>query len=387
MMTQDEYRAKYVKDKDRLLSFIGKTKEKFDNFNFNNNLDELKTNVVSNNFSIVVIGEFSSGKSTFLNALMGERYLPSYKRETTATINYLKHKDLANNGDKCLVITYNDGRKEELNLSFEAIQKYTTTDDKDKIDVAKEIKYIEIFIDSKFLKDNTMLVDTPGLNGIEEGLLDITMNQISKSHSCIYLFNSNAPGTKTDFDVLNDLNKKFNSILIVLNQIDQIKEDEGETVDSIINTLKINFKKQIPDAKIPEIFPLSSLAALVARHPRDGEVNMPGDKKKYSSEERKNLLLKSRIEEFESRLWRFLTQGEKTRNEILEPLKKLKEIINQKLIDLKEENEALENKEDTAELQKEIERYEDEVKNISEDFNNQKKQITSIVEDKIENSK
>ena len=40
-------------------------------------------------FSIVIVGEFSVGKSTFLNALMGEKILPSYSDETTATVTCL----------------------------------------------------------------------------------------------------------------------------------------------------------------------------------------------------------------------------------------------------------------------------------------------------------
>ena len=48
-------------------------------------------------FSIVIVGEFSVGKSTFLNALMGEKILPSYSDETTATVTFLKHKGKADN--------------------------------------------------------------------------------------------------------------------------------------------------------------------------------------------------------------------------------------------------------------------------------------------------
>ena len=388
MSIQDEYRQKFNKQKERLISLIDRTAKKLDEYDFKNNLGELKNNVESGIFSIVVIGEFSSGKSTFLNALMGEKYLPSYKRETTATINYIRHKEHAIN-NKCLVIHYNDGRQPESfdEPSFDIIKKYTTTEDKEQLNVAKEINHIDLYLDSKFLNDNTILVDTPGLNGIEEGLFEITQNEISKSHSCIYLFNANAPGTKTDFDFLNDLNKKFNSIIIVLNQIDQIKEDEGETIESVVESLKANYIKQIPDAKIPEIYPMSALKALIARHPRDGEVSMPGDNKKiYSKPEKDEFLVQSNIESFENRLWKFLTESEKTKNQILEPLKKVKELVDNKLKEKNEENEDLKNKEDTNELQKEIERYEDEIKNINDDLAKRENEISTLIEDNIENA-
>lgn len=43
-----------------------------------------RENLEKDEFSIVLVGEFSAGKSTFLNALMGERLLPSFSSETTA---------------------------------------------------------------------------------------------------------------------------------------------------------------------------------------------------------------------------------------------------------------------------------------------------------------
>ena len=51
---------------------------------------KLKEDTANGKFSITVVGEFSAGKSTFLNALMKERYLPSFQEETTATVNFLR---------------------------------------------------------------------------------------------------------------------------------------------------------------------------------------------------------------------------------------------------------------------------------------------------------
>ena len=54
-------------------------------------------------FSIVTVGEFSAGKSTFLNALMHKAVLPSFSTETTATVNFLRHKDMAEPGQAGVV--------------------------------------------------------------------------------------------------------------------------------------------------------------------------------------------------------------------------------------------------------------------------------------------
>ena len=44
-------------------------------------------------FKVVVVGHFSQGKSTVINALLGTRLLPSSPRPTTAILNRLRHCD------------------------------------------------------------------------------------------------------------------------------------------------------------------------------------------------------------------------------------------------------------------------------------------------------
>ena len=44
-------------------------------------------------FELVVVGEFSRGKSTFINAMLGKKILPAKKRATTAIISKIIYSD------------------------------------------------------------------------------------------------------------------------------------------------------------------------------------------------------------------------------------------------------------------------------------------------------
>lgn len=68
-----------------------------------------------------------------------------------------------------------------------------------------------------------MLVDSPGLNGIAEGHREITEDQIAKSHASIFLFSSDHPGSKTDFEMLNDLLQRVNTIFLYLTRLMSLK--------------------------------------------------------------------------------------------------------------------------------------------------------------------
>ena len=123
-------------------------------------------------FSIVIVGEFSVGKSTFLNALMGEKILPSYSDETTATVTFLRHKNKADHQQKGCVF-YADGSSEDIDsIETDVISKYVST--RSDIPVAATVNHLDLYLDSPFLDGNITLVDTPGLNGTADGHREIT---------------------------------------------------------------------------------------------------------------------------------------------------------------------------------------------------------------------
>ncbi len=340
----------------------------------------LKDDLEKGEFSIVVVGEFSAGKSTLLNALMRKRILPSFTNETTATVNFLRHKENALNNEAGKVF-YKSGKVEEIDvLSSDTIDRYVSTRGED---VANSIEHLDLYLDSKFLEDGVTLVDSPGLNGIAAGHKEITEQQILKSHASIFLFNSDHPGSKTDFEFLGELRKKVKTIIFVLNKIDIIKEDEGETVESVIETLKQNYKKQFPEEEyIPEIWPVSSYQALCARTIEENSHLNENGKDFQKAEEK-------RFQKFENRLLNFLTCGEKARQQLLAPLSKMEEQLKDSKAMLEKEKGLLEGSESAEDIKKEIEQVQKEQEGISKRIgDNQRKiqrKIKEIYKKTIEN--
>lgn len=314
----------YQERRDKVCSLLGKSSGIFMEYDKPTAelLDQLKESTAKGKFSIIIAGQFDSGKSTFLNALMGKKYLPSFTKETTATINELKSVEESPTGKEALRINYKDGRVVVLDdVSLETISKYVCTDGDD---VVNTIDSVELFLDSPFLNNGVRLIDTPGLNGIAEGHADVTKKEFGQAHAGIFMFNSSAPGTQSDYSILKEMKSYGSSLICVLNQIDLIKESEHETPESVIDNLRSGFRKQFPGETLPEIWPLSAYQALVGRNPlpmthNDVEYNTP--------ELRERILIKSRIESFEERLMRYLTMGERARFELLSPVRQLEGAI------------------------------------------------------------
>ena len=308
---------------------------------------KLKKNIEESLFSIVLVGEFSAGKSTFLNALMRKRILPSFTSETTATINYLRHKEKAPNNEEGIVYM-NDGTQEVLEkLDTETISKVVSVKGGDK--VKERIDHVDLFLDSAFLEEGVMLVDSPGLNGMEQVRDDLTHKQIKEAHACIFMFSADQPGSKTNFKFLEELKNDCNNIFFVLNKIDLIKHDEGQSVEEVINTIKKSYKDTFPqDKELPKIWPISSYNALVGR---DSSIEKYNNEPITSDDFRSVLVEKSRMECFESNLMNYLCKGERARDQLVEPIRNLLLQLKHKKEVLEEQLQAIEDIDNTADLE------------------------------------
>src|SRR5215470_15543567 len=78
---------------------------------------ELVRKLEEDRFHLVVVGEFNHGKSTFVNALLGENVLPVGVTPTTAAIHQLKYAEVPQ-----ATVMYQSGRRESV--SFEETRKF-----------------------------------------------------------------------------------------------------------------------------------------------------------------------------------------------------------------------------------------------------------------------
>lgn len=323
---------------------------------------ELREKLMTGEYTIVMVGEFSAGKSTLLNALMGENLLPAYTNETTATVNFLRHAEQATQGEKGCV-HYSDEQKRFLErVDYDTIQQYVSTRGEN---VVSSVAHLDLFLDSEFLRDNVTLIDSPGLNGVAEGHANITNDQILESHACIFVFNATQPGSKSNFEFLANLKSNVGTILFVLNRIDEINASEGDSPESVIAKIQESYQKFFPDNECPEIWPLAAKPALVARSKTTVEYR---NKTEFHDEDKSLLLASSRIQGFETRLMEFLTKGEKTKRQALEPVTRTLEVGNRSKADIEKEIDLLTKADDTGELEKNIIAVQDAIKNCEKEL-------------------
>lgn len=344
---QEDYQKKFADRKKKVLDFLDKEIDYLESCDAEDNtslaepVKKLRENVAEGLFSIVLVGEFSAGKSMFLNALMHQKILPTWSSETTATVNFLRHSSMAPNGEKGIVY-YEDGYTESIkNLDKKSIEELVTIK-REAEEGHGSIDHVDFFLDNKFLENGVMLIDSPGLNGLTPKLAEITDQQIQKSHASIFMFRSEQPGSKTDFQAIRRLREICPRIFFLLNQIDNIKKEEGETPEGIAQKIRNQYHAQFPEDQLPQIYPVSAKCAADARD----------EGSQLSLVERNRLERDSRMGTFEDRLWKYLTQGERAKENFLAPIQKALRLLGAERKRLTDMAEALNSKADMADVKK-----------------------------------
>ena len=215
-------------------------------------------------FKLVVVGEFSSGKSTFLNAFMGKDILKHGVKETTATITEI-YNLVDSKQEETFDVYYEDG-KIQRNIPLEQLIEYTSTAST-KYQVASEIDRVEIRSHLLNEQKNVCLIDTPGLNGIADKHREKTIHQIKNAHACIYLIQVRGLG-KSDLEFIKMISEYQHNIIFVQNFIDELKELEGETVEQKLEKQREILKEKVfGDKKNAnyQVVGMSARKALIAR--------------------------------------------------------------------------------------------------------------------------
>ncbi|QNR07161.1 dynamin family protein [Macrococcoides canis] len=277
-------------------------------------------------YRISIVGEFSSGKSTFLNALLGIDILPHSVNETTAAITYIKNVNKDHEYFNKVIIEYtNTTEKVVIDMpdNPQDLMTYVTTMSK-SVDVVKEINSVTLHIDFPSTDEPIVFVDTPGLNGVAEGHVELTVREIQKAHTSIFLLSPRGI-SQSNLEIYELIKKYQSSFIFIINAIDTLKADEGETVDNKIDEIK----KQLLKIGISEgnsVLGVSSLNALISR---DKQLAKKYRDKGYDIDS-DHLWESSNFENVENEIWNKLviTEKEKLKFErVLMKFEALKEDI------------------------------------------------------------
>ncbi len=199
--------------------------------------------VENERFFLVVLGEFNHGKSTFVNALLGDEVLPTGITPTTASINHVQWAEAPR-----AKAYLRDGTT--IDLAPAALSEWVTVAGARSADVV----YVELGYPAEVLKNNITLVDTPGVNDLNEQRADVTYGYVPRADAVIFLLDAGQALKESEREFLAShvLEGTRDRLIFVLTKIDLLNDDERQAV---VAYTKEGLSKLVDD---PTLFAISA---------------------------------------------------------------------------------------------------------------------------------
>lgn len=238
-MTSSGYQQQYeyFQDKRKILeSLMEKQLYIFNSLNmtgWEDTLHSLKERVHSDNFKVLVLGEFKRGKSTFINALLGNEILPAYATPCTAIINEVKWGD-----SPSALLHYeqsNDGSKlPPKPVSIEDIEQYVVIqDDQNEKEAIHSNPYekLELFWPLELCQNGVEIIDSPGLN--ENDIRQkITTDYLSRVDAILFVLSCEALASQSELNFIDNTLRStgHEDIFFICNRFNLIRRKERESI-------------------------------------------------------------------------------------------------------------------------------------------------------------
>src|ERR1700729_1771082 len=227
-------------------------------------------------FHLVVLGEFNHGKSTFVNALLGQDVLPTGITPTTASINHVVH---AQNATARVVLLSGESKL----LDPMQLKEWVTVAGGH----ASEVAYVELGYPSELLVNNVVLVDTPGVNDLNEQRAEVTYGYVPRADAVVFLLDAGQALKDSEREFLRSrvLESARDRLIFVLGKMDLLNSDERIAVVDYVRQGLAQFTKD------PIVFPLSAKDWAKSGDPASGMPQLLAYLERFLARDRAQVIL------------------------------------------------------------------------------------------------
>jgi len=219
-----------------------------------------------------VLGEFNHGKSTFVNALVGRAVLPVGITPTTAVLTHISHGP-ALGAERVM----ESGEKRPLDAA--RLADWATVEGlasnapgasasatAASAPPADTIHHIDLRLPAPILASRLTIVDTPGVNDINEQRADITYGYIPRADATLFLLDATQILSASERQFLEEriLRSSRERLIFVVAKIDLL--DEAELAEALAFARE-HLARIVPE---PAIFPVSARRELAGQRETSG---------------------------------------------------------------------------------------------------------------------
>lgn len=216
--------------------------------------------------NVIVAATMSAGKTSLINALLGNEVLFSANEAATATLTRITHnRSLRQRIEGVSYTLQGECHERSKNVQSTTLRQWNDH---------QAVKYIELDCRIDSLRKTVkplVIYDTPGPNNSQDAshkaLLDTALALPGKK-LLVYVLNATQLATHDDKELLQDIKNSpaitsGNQIVFILNKVDQLDEERGETIELFLEKTR-NYLEQTGYSQ-PVIIPAMVQTCLIAK--------------------------------------------------------------------------------------------------------------------------
>lgn len=176
----------------------------------------LREKLETHHMTVSVIGQFKRGKSTLVNALLGEELLPTGIIPITAAVTLLQY------GEPSSYIHFKNGKVQAATPETlgDFISEQTNPDN------VLGISHVCLTTKSPFLKNGLTFVDTPGVGSVHKHNSEAAYAFVKESDAVIFMLSVDSPINEIEIEFLRNAKEYAGKFYFAVNKIDTVDEAE-----------------------------------------------------------------------------------------------------------------------------------------------------------------
>ncbi|MCL4445529.1 MAG: dynamin family protein [Actinobacteria bacterium] len=184
--------------------------------------------IATERFHIAVLGEFKRGKSTLVNALIGQPLLPTGVAPLTAVATEVHF------GSTETTVVFDGGKR--MNVDPHEIGTYVT--ERGNPSNARGVERLELGVPATFGAPGVVLVDTPGVSSVYEHNTTAARAALVDSDAVVLVMSADSPLSESELSILTEVSQRGSKMFVVINKSDHLsKEELDEVVTFVVDRL------------------------------------------------------------------------------------------------------------------------------------------------------
>lgn len=203
-------------------------------------------------FQLAVVGQFSRGKSTLMNAILGGAYLPTGALPMTSVLTTVRY------GSEPKAWVRRAGRDQAVEVPVDDLVRFVAQQSAERQEL--QIVAADVQLPAEILRLGFSFVDTPGIDSAIAANTAATEQFLPLADAVIFVTSCDAPLSRAERTFLAHVQEHVEKLFVVVNKTDLVDGDEADRVVRFV-------RSQLADGGRDEarVFGVSAKQALLAR--------------------------------------------------------------------------------------------------------------------------